>query len=106
ELHKPKPKTPEQALAMAREYFDEWFPAALRKSKLSSDAIEQSFTKEAAFLLHQTTETLYHCALLVCTFYTPLCRTRHNGVYAERSAMPSGAGMSLLSPNFAVIGSA
>ncbi len=46
ELHKPKPKTPEQALAMAREYFDEWFPAAMRKSKLSSDAIEQSFTKE------------------------------------------------------------
>lgn len=24
ELHKPKPKTPEQALKMAREYFDEW----------------------------------------------------------------------------------
>jgi predicted nucleotidyltransferase/HEPN domain-containing protein len=71
ELHKPKPKTPEQALAMAREYFDEWFPAAMRKSKLSKDAIEQSFPKEAAFLLHQTTETLYHCVLLVCTFYTP-----------------------------------
>ena len=71
ELHKPKPKTPEQALAMAREYFDEWFPAAMRKSKLSRDAIEQSFPKEAAFLLHQTTETLYHCVLLVCTFYTP-----------------------------------
>ena len=71
ELHKPKPKTPEQALAMARDYFDEWFPAAMRKSKLSRDAIEQSFPKEAAFLLHQTTETLYHCVLLVCTFYTP-----------------------------------
>ena len=28
ELHKPKPKTPEQALAMAKEYFDEWFPSA------------------------------------------------------------------------------
>src|SRR3546814_5517164 len=27
-LHKPKPKTPEQALAMAQEYFDEWMPAA------------------------------------------------------------------------------
>src|SRR3546814_7336782 len=25
-LHTPKPKTPDQALAMAREYFDEWFP--------------------------------------------------------------------------------
>ena len=28
ELHTPKPKTPEQALAMAKEYFEEWFPAA------------------------------------------------------------------------------
>lgn len=71
ELHTPKPKTPQQALAMAKEYFDESFPAAMRKSKLSRDAIEQSFPKEAAFLLHQTTETLYHCVLLVCTFYTP-----------------------------------
>ncbi len=71
ELHKPKPKTPEQALAMATEYFDEWFPAGMRKAKLSQDAIDQAFAKEAAFLLHQTTETLYHCVLLVCTFYTP-----------------------------------
>ncbi|WP_263589005.1 nucleotidyltransferase and HEPN domain-containing protein [Sphingopyxis sp. GC21] len=71
ELHQPKPKTPEQALAMAQEYFEEWFPAAMRKSKLAQDAIDQSFSKEAAFLLHQTTETLYHCVLLVCTFYSP-----------------------------------
>src|SRR6201996_9468612 len=28
ELHTPKPKTPEQAYAMAREYFEEWFPGA------------------------------------------------------------------------------
>src|SRR3546814_10384152 len=27
-LHTPKPKTPEQALAMAQEYFDEWMPSA------------------------------------------------------------------------------
>ena len=27
--------------------------------------------KDAAFLLHQATERLYHCVLLVCTFYTP-----------------------------------
>lgn len=71
ELHEPKPKTPEQALTMAREYFDEWFPGSMRKFKLSKDAIDQSFPKEAAFLLHQTAESLYHCVLLVCTFYTP-----------------------------------
>jgi len=71
ELHTPKPKTPPEALAMAKEYFDEWFPAAMRKHKLAKDAIAQGFHKEAAFLLHQTTETLYHCVLLVTTFYTP-----------------------------------
>lgn len=71
ELHTPKPKTPEQALAMAREYNDEWLPAAQRKFKLTQDAIAQGFHKEAAFLMHQTTETLYHGVLLVCTFYTP-----------------------------------
>jgi predicted nucleotidyltransferase/HEPN domain-containing protein len=71
ELHTPKPKTPEQALAMAREYNDEWLPAAQRKFKLTQDAMAQGFHKEAAFLMHQTTETLYHGVLLVCTFYTP-----------------------------------
>ena len=43
----------------------------MRKHKLAKDAIAQGFHKEAAFLLHQTTETLYHCVLLVTTFYTP-----------------------------------
>ena len=71
ELHEPKPKTPEQALKMAKGYFEEWYPAALRKHKLAHDAVAQDFNKEAAFLLHQTVETLYHCVLLVCTFYTP-----------------------------------
>ena len=33
ELHKPKPKTPPEAMAMAKEYFEEWFPSAGRFSK-------------------------------------------------------------------------
>jgi len=71
DLHTPKPKTPTQALAMAQEYFEDWFPSSMRKFKLTKDAIDQEFSKEAAFLMHQTTECLYHCVLLVCTFYTP-----------------------------------
>lgn len=71
ELHTPKPKTPTQALAMAEEYFEDWFPTAMRKFKLTQDAMDQEFNKEAAFLMHQTCESLYHCVLLVCTFYTP-----------------------------------
>lgn len=91
ELHQPKPKTRAEALAMAREYFEEWFPTAMQRFELSKLAAEKGFLKPAAFDLHQTTEFLYHCVLLVCTFYSPLCRARHNGVYAERQAMPSGS---------------
>jgi HEPN domain-containing protein len=31
----------------------------------------RTYPKDAAFLLHQATESYYHCVLLVCTFYTP-----------------------------------
>jgi len=71
ELHTPKPKTPSQALAMAREYFEEWFPAAAGRLETARFVQAQGRLKEAAFDLHQSTEFLYHCVLLVVTFYTP-----------------------------------
>jgi predicted nucleotidyltransferase/HEPN domain-containing protein len=71
ELHTPKPKTPEQALAMAKEYFDEWFPSGMRAHVNFHDDLKRGWNKDAAFMLHQAAERLYHCVLLVCTFYTP-----------------------------------
>lgn len=71
ELHAPKPKMPEQALAMAREYFEEWFPSANKRLEGAKFHIHRGNVKDAAFDLHQTVERLYHCVLLVCTFYTP-----------------------------------
>jgi HEPN domain-containing protein len=71
ELHTPKPKTPEQALAMAREYFEEWLPSAQSFMRGYRHAVNDGDLKKAAFDLHQATERLYHCVLLVCTFYTP-----------------------------------
>lgn len=71
ELHEPKPKTPKQALAMAREYLEEWLPGGQRKLELADIAKDKGYAKDAAFLYHQATEALYHCVLLVCTFYTP-----------------------------------
>jgi predicted nucleotidyltransferase/HEPN domain-containing protein len=71
ELHKPKPKTPEQALKMAKEYFEEWYPTTAQFHGSALHSIEQGWLKKAAFDLHQATERLYHCVLLVCTFYTP-----------------------------------
>ncbi|MCJ8159715.1 HEPN domain-containing protein [Sphingomonas sp. LaA6.9] len=71
ELHTPKPKTPNDALAMAKEYFEEWYPSANVFLNTSRDLARQKRPKEAAFILHQATERVYHCVLLVVTFYTP-----------------------------------
>ncbi|WP_084584611.1 HEPN domain-containing protein [Sphingomonas azotifigens] len=71
ELHQPKPKTPKQALAMAQEYYGEWMPSAQDFFDGCKDAVARGKLKKAAFDLHQATERLYHCVLLVCTFYTP-----------------------------------
>jgi predicted nucleotidyltransferase/HEPN domain-containing protein len=70
-LPEPKPKTPQQALAMAQEYFEEWYPAAMRRYDFVRFGLEKGHFKETAFELHQTAESLYHCVLLVSTFYTP-----------------------------------
>lgn len=71
ELHSPKPKTPKQALAMAKEYFEEWFPTGGQFYHNYKVSLGQGWNNNAAFLLHQATERLYHTALLVVTFYTP-----------------------------------
>ncbi|PVX28902.1 HEPN domain-containing protein [Sphingomonas pokkalii] len=71
ELHQPKPKTPKQALAMAREYFDEWYPSGGEFYDNFKFNLSQGRSNNAAFQLHQAAERLYHCVLLVCTFYTP-----------------------------------
>src|SRR3546814_17919578 len=53
------------------EYFQEWFPAAEGMVETARFSHAQGRLKDAAFLTHQATERLYHCVLLVCTFYTP-----------------------------------
>src|SRR3546814_267816 len=71
ELATPKPKTPEQALAMAREYFEDWLPSAQSFHRGFRHAVDDGDFKKAAFDLHQATERLYGCLLLTLTFYTP-----------------------------------
>ena len=65
------PKTLKQALSMVQEYFDECFPGAAALMDGTKFYKGRDRLKEAAFSLHQATERLYHCVLLVCTFYTP-----------------------------------
>jgi hypothetical protein len=91
---------------MAQEYFGEWMPLAASAQKGFLFFKSQHEWRDAAFILHQATERLYHCVLLVCTFYTPLCRARHKGVYAEQLTMPRRHGMTRFPKASPVIGSA
>ncbi|RYY25388.1 MAG: HEPN domain-containing protein [Sphingomonadales bacterium] len=71
ELATSKPKTPEQALDAAKEYFEEWMPLATSSQKIYLFCVSQHEYRDAAFNLHQATERLYACLLLTLTFYTP-----------------------------------
>ncbi|AJA11275.1 hypothetical protein SKP52_22125 [Sphingopyxis fribergensis] len=71
ELAAPRPKTPEQALVAAKEYFEDGIASAMSREKLAKYAMSEGLLKDAAFDLHQTTERLYSCVLLTLTFYTP-----------------------------------
>ena len=71
ELAAPKPKTAQQAVEAAREYFEEWMPSAAGFLDTSKYALSRGRLKESAFQLHQATERLYGCLLLTLTFYTP-----------------------------------
>lgn len=71
DLPEPQPKTPAQALAMAREYLEEWLPSAREFYDNFQFNLRQDRRSNAAFQLHQAAERYYHCVLLVCTFYTP-----------------------------------
>lgn len=71
EFHSPKPKTPQQALDTATEYFEDGMASAMSRQKLAQYAVVEGLLKDAAFDLHQTTERLYSTLLLTLTFYTP-----------------------------------
>jgi len=67
----PEKLSPEAARREAQGYFDEWFPSAAGFLRNAGYAVKDGDSKLAAFLLHQATERLYHCFLLVHTLYSP-----------------------------------
>lgn len=67
----PMPVGSADAHRMAQDYFDEWSETARQFLVQGSEAIERGWDKNAAFLLHQATERLYICFLLVRTLYFP-----------------------------------
>jgi HEPN domain-containing protein len=70
-LSSPKPLSAQEAREEAKQHFDQWFPSAERFLRLAHVAKHEGYQNEAAFLLHQTIERLYHCVLLVRTLYSP-----------------------------------
>lgn len=85
----PQPLAPAAALKEAREYYEEWFESGEKAFKGAKFYIAEGDNKDAAFLLHQTVERLYHCLLLVRTLYSPKThnlnqlRTRAEGMDAR-----------------------
>ena len=71
ELHKPKPKTPQQAYDMAKGYYDQWFELAVSSRTIFQFCYDTKQFPDAAYNLQQACERLYYCVLLVFTFYTP-----------------------------------
>jgi uncharacterized protein len=67
----PQPLTPSEALEEAQGHFDEWLPRSESGMKGFRFYVSEAELKDAAFMLHQTTERLYHCVLLVLRLYSP-----------------------------------
>jgi len=67
----PQELSAEQALRETSDYFEEWFESANKFKRAADFLVSDEAPKEAAFQLHQATERLYHCTLLVRTLYSP-----------------------------------
>jgi predicted nucleotidyltransferase/HEPN domain-containing protein len=68
---RPKPLSPAEALKETQEYYEEWFESALEFIDDFRGNLEKGRLKKAAFELHQGTERLYHCLLLVRSLHSP-----------------------------------
>ena len=71
EFERPQPLTSQDALSEAEALFGHWFESADQYLQTSVHHVAHGWSKKAAFELHQATERLYHCVLLVLTLYSP-----------------------------------
>ena len=67
---KPAKLSPQAGYAEALANFEQWFPSASEFLVHGQFAISRVRPKEAAFMLHQAAERLYHCVLLTMTLYS------------------------------------
>lgn len=82
---RPAELSPKVALAEAEEHYSEWFPSAQYSLRRAANSVADGEANYAAFDLHQATERLYHCVLLVLMLYSP---KSHNLVFLRRRCEP------------------
>lgn len=88
ELSEAKDLTKEEKIKMAKEDYEYWFSKARNFLEMFKFLFEKAQYVDSSFQLHQATEHLYNCALLVLTNYKPklhdleglnrLCASRSN----------------------------
>lgn len=71
ELAEPKKLTNEEKRRIAQRHFDIWFKSAIEFLKIYKFCFNEKDYKKAVFNLHQATENLFDCTLLVLTDYKP-----------------------------------
>ena len=81
----PQDLSPAAALSEAREHFAQYFKAAEKFALAGNFLKDEDAPNQAAFNLHQATESLYTCLLLVLTLYTP---KSHNLIRLRQLAEP------------------
>jgi predicted nucleotidyltransferase/HEPN domain-containing protein len=69
QLAEAKDRPAAERKAQAQAWFDQWFTSAGEFYQAFEDGLARGHCKLAAFQLHQTTERLYHCAILTLTAY-------------------------------------
>ncbi len=71
ELADARPLSKAEIKEIAEDYFEQWFYDGKDFLEVSQVAKERGMLKNSAFQLHQATENLLNCALLVLTDYKP-----------------------------------
>ncbi|MEJ2044681.1 MAG: HEPN domain-containing protein [Reinekea sp.] len=71
ELAQPGSLTDEESRDIAQKHYDQWFESANSFMIDFVHCMARKDFKKAAFELHQATEQLFSCVLLVCTNYLP-----------------------------------
>jgi uncharacterized protein len=89
----PKPLTEEERRVEAGQHFEHWFPNAIEFQAGAAFYRDRGNLGIAAFELHQATERLYHCVLLVLTLYSPklhrLTRLRSQAESVDARLIPA-----------------